>query len=113
MIDDISENHMAPVCVVCDRFIIKHDDVKWVEKDVLLQHHMRLSRAEYENHHRLLLPVSLKEQCVVEDSDLSQLLLSPRARRKDDSYMCCSSCTKCSHAFRLKCVSNSTIYYEI
>ena len=91
-IDDDGENHMAPVCVVCDRFIIKHDDLKWIEKTVLLEHQRRLSRSEYEIHHSLLLPTSLKEQYMVDDPELSQLLLSPRARRKDDSYMCCSAC---------------------
>ncbi len=91
-VDDGGENHRAPVCVVCDRFIIKHEDLNWVEKKNLLQHGVRLSRAEYEIHHSTLLPDSLKEQYMVEDSDLKHLLLSPRAGRKDDSYMCCSSC---------------------
>ena len=42
--------------------------------------------------HALLLPDSLKEQYMVDDSELHHLLLSPRARRKDASYMCCSTC---------------------
>ena len=69
------------------------------EPDVLShsKHGVRLSRAEYEIHHSMLLPDSLKEQYMVEDSDLKHLLLSPRAGRKDDSYMCCSSCKTSLH----------------
>ena len=90
--DDSGEVHKAPVCVVCDRFIIKHDDVKWVEKSLLLQHESRLGKSEYEDYFGIVLPDSLKEQYTVDDEDLSHLLLSPRAMGRDGSYMCCDSC---------------------
>ena len=55
----IPEVHKAPVCVVCDRFIIKHDDVKWVEKSLLLQHESRLGKSEYEDYFGIVLPATV------------------------------------------------------
>ena len=91
-VDDTNEIHRAPVCVVCDEFIIKLDDMQWIDKDTLLQHSKRLGLKEYEEHHCLILPESLKCQYVVDDPQLKHLLLSPRARRQSNEYMCCTSC---------------------
>ena len=91
-VDDTNEIHRAPVCVVCDEFIIKLDDMQWIDKDTLLQHSKRLGLKEYEEHHCLILPESLKCQYMVDDPQLKHLLLSPRARRQSNEYMCCTSC---------------------
>ena len=88
-----NEKHMAPVCVVCDRFIIDSDNMTWIKKETLMAHSKRLSRIEYECHNGLL-PSCLKEQYTVIDEGLEDLLLSPRARRKESEgkYMCCGQC---------------------
>ena len=90
-VDETGEVHMAPVCVVCDRLIFKHGDASWLEKEVLLQHGRRLGRVEFEIHHVVLLSDSAKATYTLDDPDLSQLLLSRRARKKDDTYTCCSA----------------------
>jgi flagellar biosynthesis GTPase FlhF len=89
------EWHRAPVCVVCDRFIIEFDNITWVKKEVLLKHVHRLGRHAFEVHNAMVLPDSLKKQYMVEDDELKHLLLSPRARRREDdgSYMCCKQCS--------------------
>jgi hypothetical protein len=89
------EGHRAPVCVVCDRFIIEFDNVTWVKKEVLLKHEHRLGHHAFEVHNAMQLPDSVKEQYMVEDDELKHLLLSPRARRSEDDgrYMCCKQCS--------------------
>ena len=89
------EGHRAPVCVVCDRFIIEFDNVTWVKKEVLLKHEHRLGHRAFEVHNAMQLPDSVKEQYMVEDDELKHLLLSPRARRSEDDgrYMCCKQCS--------------------
>jgi hypothetical protein len=93
--DADGEWHRAPVCVVCDRFIIEFDNITWVKKEVLLKHVHRLGRHAFEVHNAMVLPDSLKKQYMVEDDELKHLLLSPRARRREDdgSYMCCKQCS--------------------
>jgi hypothetical protein len=91
-VDETNEVHRAPVCVVCDEFIIKLDEMQWIHKETLLQHSMRLGLKEYEEHHSVALPESLKLQYMVDDPQLKHLLLSPRARRHNNEYMCCISC---------------------
>jgi hypothetical protein len=91
-VDEAGEVHRAPVCVVCDELIIKLDDMQWIEKKTLLLHSKRLGSKEYEEHHGLTLPESLKRQYMVIDPELKDLLLSPRARIQNTEYMCCSSC---------------------
>ena len=71
------EEHRAPVCVVCDRFIIQDDNKTWIKKERLLEHTERLGRFEFEVHNMILLPESLKKQYMVEDDALKHLLLSP------------------------------------
>ena len=48
-VDDTNEIHRAPVCVVCDEFIIKLDDMQWIDKDTLLQHSKRLLKCSSRN----------------------------------------------------------------
>ena len=87
------EGHRAPVCVVCDRFIIEFDNVTWVKKEVLLKHEHRLGHHAFEVHNAMQLPDSVKEQYMVEDDELKHLLLSPRVRRGEDDgrYICAAN----------------------
>ena len=82
--------HAALVCVVCDRFIIGMEKFHWLGKDVILEHQDRLSVRSYEAFHGVQLPEELKEQYAVQG--LEGLLLSPRARKQLDEFMCCSQC---------------------
>jgi hypothetical protein len=79
--------HQANVCVCCDRFICRTDELHWIKKTTLLQQKSRL-----------ILP-NLKKQLqscyTVLDPELQGLLLSPRARfTRNGEYLCCSQCFK-------------------
>ena len=88
-----SEVHMqkARVCVVCDCFIIGYDSSYWISKETLRFHDNILSASYF---YQDGLNSILKSQYSLEDASLSNLLLSPRARKRtsDDSYMCCKCC---------------------
>ena len=87
------EVHMqkARVCVVCDCFIIGYDSSYWISKETLRFHDNILSASYF---YQDGLNSILKSQYSLEDASLSNLLLSPRARKRtsDDSYMCCKCC---------------------
>ena len=42
-------SHAANICVVCDTFIIGMEPIKWLSKEQLLKHKVRLSVANYES----------------------------------------------------------------
>jgi len=94
--NDIQRNtsHAANICVVCDTFIIGIEPIEWLSKEQLLKHKVRLSVANYESFFNRKLPSVLVDQYNVEDIDLRHMLLSPRAKTKDNKliYMCCTSC---------------------
>ncbi len=91
--------HAALVCISCDRFIIGTEKFHWLGKDVILEHQDRLSVRSYEAFHGVQLPEELKEQYAVQG--LEGLLLSPRARRQLDEFMCCSQCHRAMQKSRL------------
>ena len=77
--------HQANVCVCCDRFITGTNEIKWINKTVLLSNEKRLQDDD--------ITVSLQNCYNVLDPGLQHCLLSPRARVKsNDDYMCCSQC---------------------
>jgi hypothetical protein len=83
--------HRSLVCVVCDCFIIGRDEYHWISKECLLFHRDILSHNYF--YKNGINPI-LRSQYYVGDSMLSELLLSPRARKKHDGsfYMCCTLC---------------------
>jgi hypothetical protein len=87
----------ANVCVVCDRLIIGMEEVKRISKQQLTENADRLNVSQYEEHFSISLKQDLVVQYQVEDYDLKDLLLSPRAQRSIDKkhYQCCSSCYNC------------------
>jgi hypothetical protein len=81
--------HQACVCVVCDRFIHGTNEIHWISKKILLEHKHRLNKSAHPHQ----LPNGLCDQYKVNDPDLHDLLLSRRARHRDDNtFMCCDSC---------------------
>lgn len=84
----------ANICVVCDRLIIGMEEVKQISKEQLTENADRLSVTQYEEHFSISLKQELVVQYQVEDFDLKDLLLSPRAQRSSDEkfYQCCSAC---------------------
>ena len=84
----------ANICVVCDRLIIGMEEVKQISKQQLTDNADRLSAAQYEEHFSISLNQDLVVQYQVEDDDLKDLLLSPRAQCSKDGnhYQCCATC---------------------
>ena len=77
--------HQANVCVCCDRFICGTEELLWINKCLLLRQKQRLMIPDIKD--------GLKACYEVHDPDLKHLLLSPRARiRENDEYLCCSQC---------------------
>lgn len=84
----------ANVCVICDRLIIGMEEVKRISKEQLTENADRLNVTQYEEHFSISLKQELVVQYQVEDFDLKDLLLSPRAQRSSDDkfYQCCCAC---------------------
>ena len=70
------------------------EEVKQISKEQLTENADRLSVTQYEEHFSISLKQELVVQYQVEDFDLKDLLLSPRAQRSSDEkfYQCCSAC---------------------
>jgi len=86
------ELHAALVCVICDQFIIGMEPHFWISSKTILKHKDRLSVQYYANFSRTTLHPDLISQYQVEDPALHGVFLSPRAQKRDDCYMCCSTC---------------------
>ena len=81
--------HMGNVCLICDRSSIGDAFFDYISKAHVLRHRDRLSVESYELEHGSLHEL-VKEYYAVEG--LEGLLLSPRAPRKGDGFVCCSTC---------------------
>ena len=77
--------YQASVCVICDEFIIGTSPFVWLPKTKLLKHKTRLSNPD--------ICESLRKCYQVDDDELRDILLSPRAKCTiNREYSCCSSC---------------------
>ena len=91
-----TDKHRAFVCVICDSFIIGTEEIVWLSKDQIKNKASYLSTSYYESSIRrgVPLPPVLRNQYLIEnDDDLKDLLLSPRAHRRDDTFMSCKCCS--------------------
>jgi hypothetical protein len=92
-VDGDINRHRAHVCVVCDRLIIGLEEVKFIEKETLLESSSKLAVSSYEEYYDgVPMHPELVKQYQVEDCDLKHLLLSPRARVDQKGYECCEMC---------------------
>ena len=94
------ELHRACVCVICDCFIIGTEEIVWLSKDTILNKASYLSTNYYESNtgRGIPLPMTLRNQYLIEhDDQLKDLLLSPRAHRKGDTFMSCKCCSNNIH----------------
>ena len=90
-----TDKHRACVCVICDSFIIGTEDIVWLSKGEIKDKESYLSTNYYQTNinRGLPLPPVLRNQYLIEnDDDLNNLLLSPRAHRKGDTFMSCMCC---------------------
>jgi hypothetical protein len=83
--------HQSLVCVVCDEFIIGTQIFHWIKVETLQYHSNILSSSYY---YKEGINQLLKLQYSVDCPQLSDLLLSPRARRDNEqnAFMCCQKC---------------------
>ena len=95
--DTNPEKHKACVCVICDCFIIGTEEIDWISKEAIINKASYLSTNYYKaNTSRgIPLPTVLRNQYLIENDDkLKDLLLSPRAHRRGDTFMCCKCCSR-------------------
>jgi hypothetical protein len=79
-VDGDMNRHRAHVCVICDRLIIGLEDVKFIEKETLLESPSKLAVLVYEEYYDgVPMHPELVKQYQVNDCGLKHLLLSPRA----------------------------------
>ena len=91
-----AEKHRACVCVICDSFIIGTEEIMWLSKDAIKSKSSYLSTSYYQANIRrgVPLPPILRNQYIIEDDDhLKDLLLSPRAHKRGDTFMACTCCS--------------------
>jgi hypothetical protein len=82
--------HRAPVCIICDCFVIGTERICKLKEREIREHGHRLSCESYEKYHNIEMDNELRKQYNV--SGFPGLLLSPRSRKDDDGYIACSSC---------------------
>jgi hypothetical protein len=82
--------HRAPVCIICDCFVIGTERIRKLKEWEIREHGHRLSCESYEKYHNIEMDTELRNQYSV--NGLPGLLLSPRSRKDNDGYIACSSC---------------------
>ena len=91
-----ARKHRACVCVICDSFIIGTEEIVWLSKEAIKSKSSYLSTSYYKTNIRkgIPLPTMLRKQYLIEDDDdLKDLLLSPRAHKRNDTFMACTCCS--------------------
>ena len=90
-----TEKHRACVCVICDSFIIGTEEIVWLSKERIKNKSSYLCVSYYQRNvgRGVPLPQVLRNQYLIEnDNELKDLLLSPRAHRRGDTFMSCKCC---------------------
>lgn len=104
MVGDVHDRlHRCNVCLICDRSEIGTAAFfDYISRERVLRHKDRLSVESYEREHGILHEM-VKEYYAVEGFD--GLLLSPRAPRRGDVFLCCSTCRNGLRASRASLVT--------
>ena len=91
---DLSDplKHKAIVCVICDRFIIGTETIHYLSTENIKIHRKRISVESYEKFYNTTLKPELRNQYLINDIALKELLLSPRSRKTGKGYSTCSCC---------------------
>ena len=91
---DLSDplKHKAIVCVICDRFIIGTETIHYLSTENIKIHKKRISVESYEKFYNTTLKPELRNQYLINDIALKELLLSPRSRKTGKGYSTCSCC---------------------
>ena len=82
--------HRAHVCIICDRFIIGTEPLKWMTRPDIRAHKNRLSVKAYKAHYNTKLPQCLVDQYKV--CYLPCMLLSPRVTLLGTLFATCLTC---------------------
>ena len=87
-------SHSAIICVCCEWFIIGTEKIHWVSTAKLLEQKHRLSTDVWEKIYDCKIPEQLQKQYEVQSPNnmLHGMLLTPKAKRKNDTYTCCQKC---------------------
>jgi hypothetical protein len=84
---DNLHRHKFIACVICDQFIIgkKSPSVK----DNIGAHSQRLSVKSYKRYYETMPVPEVRKQYTINDGNLKDLLLSPRAKKNHNGYSTC------------------------
>ena len=87
-----SHKHKSIVCVICNWFIIGTEKIHYLSKDNISAHTQRLSVESYERYYETVLVPEVRNQYMINDGNLKELLLSPCSRKNWNGYSTCSCC---------------------
>jgi hypothetical protein len=87
--------HKSIVCVICDRLIIGTEKIHYLSKDNIIAHTQRLSVESYKKYYETVLVPEVRNQYMIDDGKLKDLLLPPRSRKNQKGYSTCSCCFSC------------------
>jgi hypothetical protein len=80
------------VCVICDLFITGTEKIHYLSKDNIIAHTQRLSVERYKRYYETVLIPDVRNQYMINDGNLKELLLSPHSRKNQNGYSTCSFC---------------------
>ena len=102
-INGTENEHRACVCCICDSFIIGVEPICWLSKEDIKNKQQYLSVSYLEEMIEEHFPEELRNYYKIEDQDLDDLLLSPRAQTCNGNFMSCDTCHRnIKHKDRIK-----------
>ena len=87
-----AHKHKSIVCEICDWFIIGTEKIHYLSKDNISAHTQRLSLESYKRYYETLLILEVRNQYMIDDGNLKELLLSPCSRKNWNGYSTYSCC---------------------
>ncbi len=73
--------HKSIVCVICNQFIIGTEQIHHLSKNDISAHSQKFSMKSYDRYYETVHVPEVRNQYMINDGNLKDLLLSPRARK--------------------------------
>ncbi len=87
-----AHKHKSIVCVICDWFIIRTEKIHYLSKENISAHTQRLSVESYERYYETVLVPEVRNQYMINDGNLKELLLSLLSRKNWKGLTKCTLC---------------------
>jgi hypothetical protein len=98
-----AHKHKSIVCVICNQLIIGTEKIHYLSKDNISAHTQRLSVESYKRYYETVLIHEVRNQYMINDGNLKELLLSPRSRKNQNG---CSTCSCSFSGMQPKMIRN-------